>query len=81
METAFGLQTGVELLSKRWKKWLAISTEFIFWKDIPSALTLNILQWGVRTFPDRELSRSLTIFRINILWLDWEIYFVGGENE
>ena len=78
METALGLQSGVELFSK--KKWLAIGTEIILWKDIPSAFTLNLLQWGVRSFGDRELSRSLTIFRIQLLWVDWEIYFVGGEN-
>lgn len=80
METAFGIQTGIELLGKKRKRWLAISSEFIFWKEIPSAFTLNLLQWGVRVFGERELSRSLTIFRINILWFDWEAYFVGGIN-
>lgn len=81
METAFGIQTGIELLGRERKHWLAVSSEFIFWKEIPSAFTFNLLQWGVRVFGERELSRSLTIFRIQLLWLDWEVFFVGGENE
>ena len=81
METAFGIQTGIELLGRKWKRWLAVSSEFILWKEIPSAFTFNLLQWGVRTFAERELSRSLTVFRINILWFDWEVFFVGGENK
>ena len=79
MKNALGFQTGFELFAK--KKWLAVSMECILWNSIPSALTLNFLQWGTRGFPDRPVSTSLTIIRIAILWFDWEIYFVGGVNE
>jgi hypothetical protein len=79
METAFGLQTGVELFSR--VKWLAIGFEGILWKEIPAAISVNLLQWGVRTFGDRELSTSLTLLRIQFLWVDMEVYFVGGAND
>ncbi len=79
METIFGAQIGAELFAK--KKWLALSTEVIVWKAVPSLLTLNLFQWGMRTFGDRDLSTSLTLFRIQFMWLDWEIYFVGGIND
>ena len=78
METAVGLQTGIELYAK--KKWLAISTEFIIWKSIPAALLLTFFSWGMREFPSRPRATSFTLFRINILWLDWEVYFIGGDN-
>ena len=79
METALGLQTGVELYAK--KKWLAISTEFIVWRVIPSAFHLSFLSWGKRAFPPRPQSTAFTLFRIGVLWLDWEVYLVGGEND
>ncbi len=79
MDTALGFQTGLELYAK--EKWLAISTEFIWWKEIPGAINLQLLQWGARTYPPREQARAFIIFRINILWFDWEVYFVGGKDE
>ena len=79
METVFGLQTGVELYAD--VKWLAIGFEVILWKEAPSLLSVNLLQWGQRHFGDRELSRSLTPLRIQFMWLDLEIYFVGGAND
>ena len=79
METALGLQTGVELYAK--KKWLAISSEFIIWRAIPSAFHLSLLSWGIRVFPSRPQSTAFTLFRLGILWFDWEVYLVGGKNE
>ena len=79
MDTALGLQTGIELYAK--KNWLAISTEFIVWKTIPSAIHLSLLSWGMREFVPRPRSTSFTLFRIGILWFDWEVYLVGGEND
>ncbi len=79
METIFGAQIGADLYAK--KRWLALATEFILWKNIPSLFSLNLMQWGERHFGEHALSRSMTVIRIQFMWLDWEIYFVGGEND
>ncbi len=79
METIFGLQTGVDLYSK--VKWLSVAFEVIIWKAVPSLLSVNLFQWGVRTFMNKEMSTSLTVLRIQFMWIDVEIYFVGGVND
>ena len=79
METSFGLQTGAELFAN--ENWLALALEIIWWKEIPSLLSINLMQWGQRNFGERELSRSMTVIRIQFMWFDFEVYFVGGVND
>jgi len=76
METIFGLQTGVKLVAN-----VAIAFEVIIWKEAPSLLSINLFQWGQRRFGGGELNRSLTPLRVQFMWLDLELYFVGGVND
>ena len=76
METISGLQIGAELFAG-----VAVAFEIIIWKEVPSLLSVNLFQWGQRSFNHGDLQRSLTPLRVQFMWLDLEVYIVRGVDD
>jgi hypothetical protein len=56
--------------------------EGIVWKELPGASHITLLGWQMRTMPGQEdAKRSFVLFRIQLLWLELEVFFQGGNNE
>lgn len=55
--------------------------EGIVWKELPGAMHITFLGWQMRTMPDEEEARrSFILFRVQILWLEIEVFFHGGND-
>ncbi len=61
-------------------RWAGMGIELVLWRNIPALIAIEFIGWEQRELLNEKID-VLTVFHIQFLWLDFEVYLMGGIYE